>query len=222
MQISMLNTDLRERVVINTEELPWIESPSVGVWRRPLERAGAESGRATSIVRYDPGTSFPPHSHPDGEELLVLEGVFSDEWGDYPVGTYLLNPPDSCHAPKAPNGCVLFVKLCQYRGPGRPRVVLNTTTLQWQQGAAPGIFIRPLYSQAGYPETMALMKFEPGASLGPQEYAGGVEILVLEGALADEKGRYPQRTWLRNPPGTIATFASESGCTVYIKTGGLD
>ncbi len=222
MQVSTLNIDFRERVVINTEKLPWIESPSPGVWRRPLERGGAESGRATSIVRYSRGTSFPPHSHPDGEEILVLDGVFSDESGDYPAGTYLLNPPGSRHAPKAPNGCLLFVKLCQYRGNTRQRLVLDTTAMEWQRAAEPGVFVRPLYSQAGYPETMALMKFEPGARLGPHEYAAGAEILVLEGTLADEQGRYLQGTWLRNPPHSVATFVSESGCVIFIKTGGLN
>jgi anti-sigma factor ChrR (cupin superfamily) len=222
MQVSALNTDFRQRVVIDTTKLPWIQSPSAGVWRRPLERGGAESGRATSIVRYDPASAFPSHTHPDGEEILVLEGVFSDEWGDYPAGTYLLNPPGSRHAPQAPNGCLLFVKLCQYRGSTRPRLVLNTTAMQWQRTGEPGIFVKSLYSQAGYPETMELMKFEPGARSGPRKYAGGVEILVLEGSVADDQGNYAQGTWMRNPAESVMMLTSEPGCVLFIKTGGLD
>jgi len=69
------------------------------------------TGVATSIVRYSPGASYPAHSHPGGEEILVLEGTFADEHGRYPAGTYLRNPPGSTHHPYSPDGRVLFVKL---------------------------------------------------------------------------------------------------------------
>lgn len=84
-----LHTDFSQRVVIQIEDLPWQDSPLVGVQRRMLERDGEEVARATSIVRYAPGSYFPAHTHNGGEEYLVLEGVFSDESGDYPVGTYV-------------------------------------------------------------------------------------------------------------------------------------
>ena len=60
--------------------------------RKLLEREEAERGRATSIVRYAAGAAFNTHEHPLGEEIFVLEGVFSDENGDYPAGTYIRNP----------------------------------------------------------------------------------------------------------------------------------
>ena len=63
------------------------------------------------MVRFDPGARFPRHAHPDGEEILVLDGVFSDETGDYPAGSHLLNPDGTSHAPWSGLGCTLFVKL---------------------------------------------------------------------------------------------------------------
>ena len=93
-----------------------------------LDRSGGEVARATSIVRYAPGARFDRHVHGGGEEILVLEGVFSDESGDHPAGTYLRNPPGSAHAPFSREGCVLFVKLWQFTAgdtaalrPGHPR-----------------------------------------------------------------------------------------------------
>jgi len=74
----MLNMDFSQRVVINTAAQEWVPSPMAGVWRKPLAREDVESGHATSIVRYDPGSQFRAHDHPKGEEILVLEGVFSD------------------------------------------------------------------------------------------------------------------------------------------------
>ena len=105
------NDDYQQRVVLNHNELPWVPSPEAGVHRRLLDRCGDEVARATSIVRYEPGARFPEHRHDFGEEILVLEGTFSDETGDYLAGTYMMNPPGSSHAPFSETGCVLFVKL---------------------------------------------------------------------------------------------------------------
>jgi quercetin dioxygenase-like cupin family protein len=101
MQLADINSDLWVRAVVESDPIDWVASPATGVWRKPLDRAGGESGRATSIVCYDPGARFPPHAHPEGEEIFVLDGVFGDEQGDYPAGTFLLNPPGSCHALRA-------------------------------------------------------------------------------------------------------------------------
>ena len=93
-----INADYSQRVVLNHHDLPWTTSPEPGVERRMLDRIGDEVAKATSIVRYAPGSQFQTHTHEFGEEILVLEGVFSDETGDYPAGTYIMNPPGSSHA----------------------------------------------------------------------------------------------------------------------------
>ncbi|MBC6439248.1 MAG: cupin domain-containing protein [Rhodospirillales bacterium] len=112
-----LNDDLSVPVAINTAAMDWEPSPSPTVWRKRLDRVGPpESGRVTSVVRYDPGSRFHAHPHPDGEEILVLEGIFSDQTGDYPAGSYLLNPEGFEHGPYSEEGCRLFVKLRQYPG----------------------------------------------------------------------------------------------------------
>ncbi|MEL6200569.1 MAG: cupin domain-containing protein, partial [Pseudomonadota bacterium] len=68
--------------------MDWSASPSGTVWRKRVHLVGPpESGQVTSVVRYQPDSSFPTHDHPEGEEILVLDGVFSDEHGDWPAGT---------------------------------------------------------------------------------------------------------------------------------------
>src|SRR6516165_7170873 len=62
---------------------------------RPVHRIGDEVARATSVVRYAPKSRFSAHIHGGGEEFLVLDGVFQDEHGDFPVGSYIRNPPTS-------------------------------------------------------------------------------------------------------------------------------
>ena len=89
-----LNADFSRRAVVHAGTLDWVASPIAGVHRRMLDRIGDEVARATSIVRYAPASHFSPHVHDGGEEFLVLDGVFQDEHGDYPTGSYVRNPPN--------------------------------------------------------------------------------------------------------------------------------
>jgi len=49
-------------------------------------------GVSTALVRWAPDTCFSAHTHPGGEEILVLQGLFHDELGAYPEGTWLRSP----------------------------------------------------------------------------------------------------------------------------------
>src|SRR5262245_10542770 len=82
-----LNADFTRRVAVHAAQLPWPSSPMAGVERRMVDRMGGEVARATSLVRYAPNSRFSPHTHDGGEEFLVLDGIFSDEHGDFPTGS---------------------------------------------------------------------------------------------------------------------------------------
>src|SRR6516165_7300059 len=84
-----LNADSSCRAAVHAAQLPWVASPMPGVERRMLDRIGNEIARATSIVRYAPGSHFSPHTHGGGEEFFVLEGIFRDEHGEFPAGAYV-------------------------------------------------------------------------------------------------------------------------------------
>src|SRR5690606_40967532 len=116
---------------LRTQEQDWVPSPAAGVERKPLAREESERGHATSVVRYAPGASFSRHEHPLGEEILVLEGVFSDETGHYPAGTYIRNPPGSGHAPFSEEGCTLLVKLHQFDPRDTATVRIDTNAGHW-------------------------------------------------------------------------------------------
>ncbi|MDJ0518112.1 MAG: cupin domain-containing protein [Trichodesmium sp. MO_231.B1] len=214
-----LNTDLQERVVVFTEDLPWRDSPMAGVQRRMLERDGEEVGRATSIVRYAPNSYLSTHTHIGGEEFLVLDGIFSDEQGEYEPGTYVRNPVNSGHTPYIKDGCTTFLKLRQMEPQDQQRVVISTTQAKWLPGEVPGLQVMPLHTYQT--EQVALMKLAAGTTFPSNEDGGGEEIFILEGVFKDEQGVYPQGTWLRNPPGYIHTLSSEEDCLIYRKIGHL-
>jgi len=218
----VINGDLSVRVAVDTSLMQWTPSPSGTVWRKRVHLVGpVEAGQVTSVVRYEPGSKFHAHDHPDGEEILVLEGVFSDEHGDWPAGTYLLNPEGFRHAPFSRDGCVLFVKLRQYPGRTRTHVVAITQSLAWQVGDRPGVAVRPLYSQAGFADSMRLERWGAGAGIGRRSYPGGAELFVLRGSFEDEQGRFVEHAWLRLPPGAGHAPATRDGCELYIKEGGF-
>lgn len=217
-----INGDLTLRVAVDTEAMPWSPSPSGTVWRKRVHLVGpAESGQVTSVVRYEPRSTFHAHDHPDGEEILVLDGVFTDERGDWPAGTYLLNPEGFRHAPSSRDGCVLFVKLRQFPGRTREHVATRTDALAWQPAARDGAEVRPLYSQQGFADSMRLERWSPRARLGRVAYSQGAELFVLEGSFADEHGAYARGAWLRLPPGAAHSPTTAEGCVLYIKEGGF-
>ncbi|MBU3620394.1 cupin domain-containing protein [Polynucleobacter sp. CS-Odin-A6] len=213
-----INADFTQKVVLNHHDLPWVSSPQMGVDRRMLERQGDELAKATSIVRYQAGSSFPAHTHEFGEEILVLDGVFSDELGDYPEGSYIMNPPGSSHAPYSKTGCTLFVKLRHLGSDQVEREVIDTKTAPWFQGMVPGLNVMPLMRQ-GMGST--LVRWAPQTYFSPHKHYGGEEIFVVEGVFEDEHGRFPAGSWIRSPHLSLHQPFSKEGCTIFVKTGHL-
>ena len=193
-------------------------SPETGVERRMLDRVGGEIARATSVVRYQPGARFTSHVHELGEEIFVLDGVFSDETGDHPAGTYIMNPPRSRHAPFSASGCTLFVKL-RHLGPDQTeREVVDTLRTPWLQGLVPGLHVMPLMRQGS---GSTLVRWAPQTFFNPHRHFGGEEIFVVKGVFSDEHGDYPEGSWIRSPHMSQHQPFSREGCTIFVKTGHL-
>jgi anti-sigma factor ChrR (cupin superfamily) len=215
-----LNDDFTQRVAIATDALPWLPSPLPGVERRLLDRVGGEVARATSLVRYAPGSSFAHHRHGGGEEILVLDGCFSDDSGDHPAGSYMRNPPGSGHAPFSREGCLLFVKLWQFTAGDPETVRIDTRSAAWRPGLVPGLAVLPLHSADGI--DTALVRWAPGTRFNAHSHPGGEEIFVLEGVFHDESGAYPAHSWLRSPRWSRhQPFTGAEGALIYVKVGHL-
>lgn len=215
-----LNADFSQRAAVHAARLAWMPSPMPGVERRMLDRIGEEVARATSIVRYAAGSRFSAHTHGGGEEFLVLEGVFEDEHGGYPVGSYVRNPPNSSHIPGTHGGCVIFVKLWQFDPGDRTHVRMDTRTMPFLSvPERPGVEVLPLFRDDR--EDVRLERWAAGARI--EHYANaGIEILVLEGRFDEADEEFTRHSWLRLPGGsTLRADAGPEGCRVWVKTGHL-
>ena len=215
----LLNEDLTRRVTVHAAGLPWVTSPTAGVERRMLFRVGEEKARATSIVRYAPNSHFPQHRHPGGEEFLVLEGVFQDETGDYPAGSYVRNPPGSAHAPGSEPGCVIFVKLWQFRREDLQPLALRPGGGE-RAAPAPGQ-VESLVLFDDTVERVRIDAWAPG-SMVELPNTRGLELLVLSGSFSDGAERLERWSWLRLPGGVaLRGRAGEHGVRVWSKSAPL-
>lgn len=212
-----LNSNFKERVVIQSDQLEWDASPMPGVERRMLDRIGSEVARATTIVRYEAGSKFSEHTHTGGEEFIVLDGVFQDEHGDFPKGTYVRNPPTTSHTPGSQQGCTIFVKLWQFDMNDRNQFSKNMASELGEM--INGVATAHLHHDER--EKVTYSQLESGATV-TNEDEGGIEMLVISGSIIEDDIRMNKGAWLRLPEGEhLRVKAGESGATVWIKTGHL-
>ena len=211
-----IRDDFTKPELVRFDEIAWVESPAPGVERKMLDRIGDEVARATSFVRYAPGSNFDPHVHDEGEEFLVLDGTFSDERGDYSKGTYVRNPPGSEHAPRNDDGCIIFVKLRQFAPDDSRRCVIPPTMREWLP-KAPGVELCPLHGFGRM--KVELLRLASGSNY-EVDTTGGAEALILEGRARTAEGDdLPRWSWLRVPDGDDLSLTGDDDPTlVYLKT----
>lgn len=205
-----INADFQKRVSVHYGEQEWQASPMPGVDRKMLDRIGDEVARATTIVRYAPGSHFSSHTHSGGEEFLVLEGVFQDEHGSYPVGTYVRNPIGSTHTPRSDDGCIIFVKLWQFD---------EEDTRQFSEAFDFTKKEQTLHQFDG--EQVRFVSLQPGEEIsGIVEH--GMEVLVLDGSIAESDEDFTLFSWLRLPHEyTFTIRAGADSAKLWIKSGHL-
>jgi anti-sigma factor ChrR (cupin superfamily) len=80
---------------------------------------GAGDEPSVAILKYLPGARVPRHRHAGLETILVLDGIQSDEKGDYPAGSLVLNPTGTEHSVWTDMGCAVLIQW------DRPVVILE-------------------------------------------------------------------------------------------------
>ncbi|KAJ3318825.1 hypothetical protein HDV06_007006 [Boothiomyces sp. JEL0866] len=218
-----MNDNYSLPVFIDSKQMEFANSPNPMVRRKRFELFGSqESGRVTTIVEYLPNSKFHRHPHPQGEEILVLDGIFSDETGDYPTGSYLLNPEGFVHAPYSKEGCLILVKLRQAPGTDREHIAKQTWNSEWQQFNEYQLI--ELHSDSKYKEEAYLIKM--GGKLDLKDIAKAYtekqlfEIFVLDGNIVF-KQNLDKHCWGRMLLSQALDYVISGNGTIYIKFGHL-
>ena len=210
-----INDDLSRPVIVHAARQDWIASPAAGVDRRMLFRIGGEVARATSIVHYAPGSAFPRHTHGGGEEVVVLDGVFQDEHGDYHAGSYFRNPPGTSHVPASSDGCTIFVRLWQFRSGDDVQIVRRPGEGR-SVAPRPGATATTVLFDDGH-EEIRLEDWAAGEAV-TVENGRGLEFLVLAGGLRIGKEQLEPQSWGRLPAGMhLAASIGTKGARIWMK-----
>ncbi len=187
-----------------------------GVHRRMIERDGQEQARCLSRVTYAPGSSFTAHSHPWGEEILVLSGTFHDQHGSYPAGTFMRSPHGSTHAPGSVTGCELLVKLRHLTDTDQRRRVIDTLdpSAGWQPLASSGGTLRGLWLGGYQLESTWLIEAAAGTEFTlphpPGHPPAGEELYDLSSGC-----------WERRPAGVLTQWQALTATRYWAKVGHL-
>lgn len=208
-----VNDDRLQTVLVHTAKSEWLKSPQAGVERIPLERLFPESGPVTSIVKYAKESSFSAHMHPKGEEILVLDGVFEDEHGDYPAGSYIRNPPGSSHKPFSRSGCVLLVKLNWFNV--KDAHTLHIANLFNGEMSAAEEKILHQYES----ETTTLITIPKGQQYLIEPSQKGNELFVVKGKVSSASHDFVSGDWLRELASKDSEFKATEDTFIYRKTG---
>ncbi|MCM8537273.1 MAG: cupin domain-containing protein [Lentisphaeraceae bacterium] len=212
-----IHADLNQNTKVNQDDLPWVKSPQQGVSRKMIERDGAEVTRATSLVKYEAQSFFPDHTHDMGEEFLVLDGVFSDESGDFKSGTYVRNPWGTKHRPFSREGCTIFVKLRQMHSEDQNSIRVHHDEINFTK-INDALEYSSIHSFGT--ESVAFVKavneFHWQSAL-----LGGLEVFIINGEITSEKNQLPKNGWLRFAPNHQADFIIRENSLLLIKTGHL-
>ena len=212
-----IHADLSKKVVVDSKLLEWSPSPMAGVNRKMIERCGNEVAVCCSVVKFDEGSTFDAHTHGMGEEFLVLEGVFSDEHGDYGAGSYIRNPPGSSHTPHIDPGCTIFVRLRQFDPEDLTFVKTNINTFDQE--------VNVLHQ---YKDEIVTYYNTPGGASLPTSPVGSLqEIFIISGSVIAQDGdsqvTYDSGIWIRVPATETLPkmITKEGGCKWLHRSGRL-
>ena len=179
-------------------------------------------------------TYFQEHTHIGGEEFMVLEGTFKDQFGEFPKGTYVRNPIGSKHSPWVDeDGCTIMVKLLQMAETGEGTTPLHVNVDQEKDSK--GIetdygTVLEMYSNASTGERVQMCWIKPNTSFIVDDLSkGGEELFIMEGELllSSSDEAYQKWGWLRFPTDNGESErrsqlkAGSSGAQVLRKTGHL-
>lgn len=101
----------------------------------------------------------------------------------------------------------------------RKRAVVLPEEHEWVPSPITGV-TRMMLDRVGdeVARATSLVRYAPDSDFPRHGHGGGEEILVLEGEFADEHGRYPAGSYLRNPIGTVHTpKVGPEGALIFVK-----
>ncbi len=204
-----MNSDYEQRIPLDTKTLEWQTIENKNIFKKVLS---FKDEAETAFVKMKKNTILNRHSKINSVELLVLEGTYINEFGEFREGAYLRLPKEDESFVKTTEGCTIFRKINYFND--EYKVIIDTQSSPWLSGQG-NLEVIPLY------EHTALVKWPKGERFIPHKHWGGEEILVLKGVFMDEHGTYPKGYWIRSPHLSQHYPYVEEETIIFVKTGHL-
>ncbi|MBU3015935.1 cupin domain-containing protein [Poseidonibacter lekithochrous] len=202
-----MNHDYEKRAFIDTNTIQWQKVETKDILKKILAIKDKEE---TSFIKLNEGSFLNQTEKINSVEIFVVEGIYINEYGEHPKGTYLRLPKENEALAKSNDGCVIFRKTNFFTD--TQELIINTNTEEWLQGQG-NLEVMPLYEQT------ALVKWPKDEKFTPHKHWGGEEIVVLEGTFIDEHGEYPKNSWLRSPHLSEHFPYVNEETIIFVKTG---
>lgn len=205
----MINVEYDKPICLDEANLKWQNDDILNCSKKIFS---LDSDKETSLIKIDENSTFFNSKRINSVEVFVLEGVYSNEFGDFKRGTYLKLPKEDesrIHS----KGCEIFKKI-NYQQNIIETSIVDTSDTLWLQGQG-NLEVMPLSNQT------ALVKWPRNEIFVPHTHWGGEEIFVLKGTFMDEHGQFKIGTWIRNPHLSRHHPYVEEETIIFVKTGHL-
>ncbi len=215
-----INYDISKKVVVHGDRATWRRDPNGMAEVLYFDLVDTDKPVATMLMRLRKRALLPAEVLSGGKEMLVLEGDFQDQRGDYPVGSYMRFPPGTKQEPYSDGGGLLFVKTWQFSN--RDRKWANIDAFG-QFKLAPrkraGVKIQQLFGDDR--EDVRIEHWDANHHIVVHQ-CNGLEVLVLSGSFHEPSTAYSKYSWIRLPPNQpLRVIVGDKGARVWIKEGHL-
>lgn len=182
-----INADYEKAIFVEESSLLWQKDEN-SISKKIFSKS---EDKETALIKFDKASNLKNSSQINSVEIFVLDGIYSNEFGDFEKGTYLKLPKEDESKVFSKEGCEIFRKK-NYPQIKDEKIIVDTSNSFWRPGQG-NLQVMPLSEQT------ALVKWPKDEIFIPHTHWGGEEILVLKGEFKDEHGSFKIGTWIRSP-----------------------
>lgn len=211
-----INYDIGKKAVVHGGRKKWQTVAGGKAEILYLDLVDSDKQVATMLMRMSQKAILPQEVLAGGKEVLVLEGHFLDERGEYPTGSYMRFPPGCKQEPYSDAGGLLFIKTWQFSAKDRVQVNIDGFGQSRKlMRSRPGVTVQKLYGDSR--EDVRIEHWAANHHIEVRQ-CNGLEVLVLSGSFHEPSTVYDKLSWVRMPPDEpLKAIVGDKGAKVLIK-----
>ena len=106
-----MNSNYEQRVSIDSQNLNWQEDKILNISKKVLSQNDIKE---TALLKIDKNSTLSSSHRVNSVEIYVLEGTYTNEFGTFPLGTYLKLPKEQESLVSSSKACIIYRKTNYY------------------------------------------------------------------------------------------------------------